>query len=162
MRPNSSNPATEAQPTEAKPQGAPIYSRAAFVVGGLLLSAIAWLVRSNPPPLAYERYATKQLATHLKTETCRQAYQIATGVPPALAAWGCRWLVDAGQPGLEFAVRQTTERRNYVLFSLYHTQVGPQTTWPNYRQTTLAIGNSFIPLQGGWHLGDRPLKTDQH
>ena len=142
-------------------QRIPVGPRFAIVFGSAFAGALAWLAGTNPSPAAYERHATEQLATHLKTETCQQAYQVTAGVPPALAAWGCRWLVDVGQPGLELAIRQTTERRNYGLFSLYRTQVGPQTTWPNYRQTTLAVSNCFIPLQGGWFLGDRPLNADR-
>ncbi len=131
--------------------------RTALVGGGLLAATAGWLIGTNPKSPDYERHMTDRLAVHLKSETCRQAYQVAAGVPPAIATWGCRWLVDLGQPGLQLALRQTTVRHNYGLFSLYRTQIGPQTTWPNYRQTTLGVSGYFIRLRGGWYLGDRPI-----
>ena len=127
------------------------------IVGGGSLAIAVVLAGTNPQPAAYERYAAAELAAYLKTDACQRAYQIAGGVPGLLGEVGCRWAVEIGRPGLQAAVRWTTERRNYGLFSLYHTQVGPEQIWPSYRRTTLAIGNRFIFLRGGWYLGDRLL-----
>lgn len=127
------------------------------LVGGGSLAIATVLAGTNPRPNSYESYAASELATYLKSDTCQQAYRIAGGVHGLLAEVGCRWAVEIGQPGLVTAVGWTTERHNYLLFSVYQTQVGPGQTWPNYRRKTLAIGNRFIFLRGGWYLGDRQL-----
>lgn len=131
--------------------------RALAIVGGGSVAIATVLASTNPRPSDYENYAAGELATYLKSDACQQAYQIAGGVHGRLAEVGCRWAVEIGQPGLATAVGWTTERRNYLLFSVYQTQVGPEQTWPNYRRKTLAIGNRFFPVRGGWYLGDRQL-----
>ncbi|HEY9299314.1 MAG TPA: DUF4359 domain-containing protein [Phormidium sp.] len=117
------------------------------IVTGLLVS----LAVSNPSQSEYEEYATKELTEYLQQNVCPQAPKI----------WGkslkreCKRLVNSNQSEIKDLISQSTERYNFVLFSIYKTELSitkvspflPSSLLPSYHFGTLGIGQKFYIYQ---------------
>jgi hypothetical protein len=117
------------------------------IVTGLLVS----LAISNPSQSEYEEYATKQLTEYLQKNVCPQAPKI----------WGqslkreCKRLVNSNQSEIKQIISQGTERYNFVVFSIYQTELSitqvspflPSGLLPSYHFGTLAVGHQFYIYQ---------------
>jgi hypothetical protein len=117
------------------------------IVTGILVS----LAVSNPSQSEYEDYATVQLTEYLQKNVCPQAPKI----------WGkslkreCKRLVDSNQSEIKDLISQTTERYNFILFSIYKTELSitkvspflPSDLLPSYHFGTLAFGQKFYIYQ---------------
>ncbi|OAB61639.1 hypothetical protein AY599_19660 [Leptolyngbya valderiana BDU 20041] len=68
---------------------------------------------TNPGETAYQEYAGDRLSTYLKEEACSQAGPLQNT---------CESVVESSQPELQRLVANNTNRQNFVLFSLYHTE----------------------------------------
>ncbi len=113
-------------------------SSAVVVVVGLGGS----LILTNPSHTVYQKYATEQLSAYLKAETCDKA--------PNFLEGGCKDLIDSLQPQLIDLFARSTERHNFLFFSIYSTTIEPETIspllpggLPTYHFETLGIFNSF-------------------
>lgn len=117
------------------------------IVTGLLVS----LAISNPSQSEYEVYATEQLTEYLQENVCPQAPKI----------WGkslkreCKRLVNSNQSEIKDFISQGTERYNFILFSIYTTELSitqvssflPSSLLPSYHFGTLAVGHKFYIYQ---------------
>lgn len=117
------------------------------MITGILLS----LAISNPSQSEYEEYATDQLTEYLQNNVCPQAPRL----------WGkslkreCKRLVDSNQSEIQDLISQSTERYNFVLFSIYKTELSitkvspffPSNLLPSYHFGTLGIGHKFYIYQ---------------
>jgi hypothetical protein len=113
-------------------------------LGGTALVGLAgWMVLTNPGQETYEEYATEQLTTYLKDEACTQ-------VPNALENFlqrQCKSLVDTGRPQLEQIIAKTTQRQNFILFSIYRTNLEISPLLPVYHFETLGAFQNFYIYQ---------------
>jgi hypothetical protein len=113
-------------------------------VGGAALVALgASMALTNPGQDTYEQYAVEQLATYLKNEGCTQA-------PPVLGDIlqnQCKSLVDTGRPQLQQIISQTTQRQNFLLFSIYRTNLNIGPFLPVYQFETVGIFQNFYIYQ---------------
>lgn len=108
---------------------------AAAAVGGL---AVAMLV-TNPQQSDYEAYAVQQLTAYLKSEVCTQ-------VPKAFETFvrrNCSRLVDSSRSQMQQIIAHTTRRQNFVLFSIYHTDLLISPLIPAYNFKTVGIFANF-------------------
>jgi hypothetical protein len=113
-------------------------------VGGVVLMGLGGLmVVSNPGSLAYEQYATERLTFYLKDEGCSQLTENLGG----LGQGYCQSLVDTGRPQIQQIVAQQTKRQNYLLFSIYQTELLLPSPAPSYRFETIGIFQSFHVYQ---------------
>ncbi|MFB2891317.1 DUF4359 domain-containing protein [Aerosakkonemataceae cyanobacterium BLCC-F50] len=117
------------------------------IVTGLLVS----LAISNPSQSEYEEYATQELTEYLQKNVCPQAPKI----------WGkslkreCKRLVNSNQSEIKDFISQGTERYNFLLFSIYKTELSitqvspflPSGLLPSYHFGTLAVGHQFYIYQ---------------
>jgi hypothetical protein len=117
------------------------------ILTGLLVS----LAVSNPSQSEYEEFATVQLTAYLQQNVCPQAPKI----------WGkslkreCKRLVDSNQSELKELISQTTERYNFILFSIYKTElsitkISPfllSDLLPSYHFGTLGVWQKFYLYQ---------------
>ncbi|MGA9380712.1 MAG: DUF4359 domain-containing protein [Phormidium sp.] len=117
------------------------------IVTGLLVS----LAISNPSDSEYEEYATGQLTQYLQQNVCPQAPKI----------WGkslkqeCKRLVNSNQSEIKGLISQGTERYNFILFSIYKTELSitqvspffPSDLLPSYHFGTLGVGHKFYIYQ---------------
>lgn len=117
------------------------------IVTGLLMS----LAISNPSQPEYEEYAKEQLSEYLQQNVCSQAPKI----------WGkslkqeCKRLVNSNQSEIKELISQSTERYNFILFSIYKTELSitkvspflPTNLLPSYHFGTLGVGHKFYIYQ---------------
>lgn len=117
------------------------------IVTGLLMS----LAISNPSQSEYEEYAKEQLSEYVEQNVCPQAPKI----------WGkslkqeCKRLVNSNQSEIKDLISQSTERYNFILFSIYKTELSiskvspflPSDLLPSYHFGTLGVGYKFYIYQ---------------
>ncbi len=116
------------------------YSR--FLVSSakvIFFLTIGILIATNPGKAKYEEYASKALKTHLKDNVCQEVTEILTNP--------CTILVDIASPQLGIAIAQKTERKNFLIFSIYQTNLSIPTTLPDYQFGTVAILDYFYTYQ---------------
>jgi Domain of unknown function (DUF4359) len=92
----------------------------AGVTGVLLIGLGAAMAMTNPPQSAFEDFALE----HLRVEGCKQ-------MPFGLAKQ-CPRFVDDNQPQIKRLMTRHTERQDFVLFSLYRTDLSLGSIAPNF------------------------------
>lgn len=97
------------------------------------------MATSNPDQLAYEEYAVQQLSGYLKSDVCTKAPKFLEG----LLQRNCAVLVDSGRPQIRKLVSQSTERQNFLFFSIYSTDLSVNPLVPSYHFETVAAFQNF-------------------
>lgn len=113
-------------------------------VGGVALAGLGGaMALTNPSQEAYEEYAIEQLTTYLKDEACPQAPKVFGD----LLQRQCKTLVDSGRPQIQQIITKTTQRQNFILFSIYRTdlEIGP--VLPVYHFETVGVLQKFYVYQ---------------
>ncbi|MBD2303942.1 DUF4359 domain-containing protein [Chroococcidiopsis sp. FACHB-1243] len=106
------------------------------VLGGLGVV----MALTNPDRSAYEIYAGERLGTYIKDEVCPQA----PNVFGLALQQNCSDLVDSSSPVIQRIVANNTKRQNFLLFSIYTTDLAVGGVIPSYRfQTVGAMQNFF-------------------
>jgi len=103
---------------------------ALVLFGGLLLV-------SNPSQRAYENYASSNLSIYIKNSVCDQ------GEVQDFLASHCKSLVDISRPQLEEFIANKTTRTNFLLFSIYETNLSLFEPLPDYRFHTVGLLQYF-------------------
>ena len=115
----------------------------ALVVLGV---GLAW---TNPGKESYEEYAVEKLSTYLKDEVCTQTpKQLEFLNPdPEFLKRQCQSLVDTGRPQIQQIIEQQTERQNWVIFSIYRTDINISPLLPAYHFETVGVLQQFLTYQ---------------
>ncbi|NJM58040.1 MAG: DUF4359 domain-containing protein [Synechococcales cyanobacterium RU_4_20] len=96
--------------------------------GLLLLGAATGLILTNPGPAAYEAFAVEQARGYLKTDVCPKELPF---IGKSLEAECHRFVEsEAAQPQIQALISRGTERQNFVLFSLYRTELSAESLFP--------------------------------
>jgi hypothetical protein len=109
----------------------------------ILLAVGGMMIVTNPGTRDYERYATVALTSYLKEKVCTKVSQELEGM---LASY-CKSLVDLGNPQLQQLISQQTERQNFLLFSIYRTELSLPAPIPSYGFETLGVWKKFYTYQ---------------
>ncbi len=113
----------------------PLASISLFVLAGL---AVVMAI-TNPESSTYEEYAAEQLTTYLKDDVCNQ-------VPKAfetLVQNSCASLIDSNRSQIQQIIARSTQRQNFILFSIYRTNLSVTSVVPLYRFQTIGIMQNF-------------------
>jgi len=116
---------------------------AAAMGGVALLGLGAAMTLTNPSQDTYEEYAIEKLTAYLKDEACTQA-------PKAFESFlrrQCTVLVDTARPQLQQIISKATERHNFVLFSVYRTDLEISPLLPAYHFETVGVFRKFYIYQ---------------
>ncbi|MBW4684194.1 MAG: DUF4359 domain-containing protein [Komarekiella atlantica HA4396-MV6] len=97
------------------------------------------MAKTNPSQAEYEEYAVQQLAKYLKTDVCKKT----TNLLENLINLNCEKLVDSVNPQMQEILARTTERQNYIIFSIYRTDLKLNSWIPSYRFETVGALNQF-------------------
>jgi hypothetical protein len=117
-------------------------ARLGGVVGGVVLGGIAGiLLTTNPNRQDYEQYASQALTTYLKDNVCARA-QASIEVQALLRGY-CKMLVDTGHLFLEEAIASNTIRNNFLIFSVYQTELLFPSPLPSYHFSTVGFLNKL-------------------
>lgn len=119
-------------------------------MGGITLVVLGTVLGlTNPNQEAYEQYAVEQLSIYLKDEVCKQA-PTKLGflrLDSEIVQRQCRSLVDTGRPQIQGIISETTERQNWLLFSIYRTDLDINSLLPAYEFETLGVFQKFYTYQ---------------
>lgn len=97
------------------------------------------MAATNPSLSAYEAYAVQRLTEYLKSDVCSQ-------VPEAFGDFlqrNCAKIVDSSQEQMRLIVTQATQQQNFILFSIYRTNLSVNPLLPSYQFETLGVFNNF-------------------
>lgn len=97
------------------------------------------LAVTNPNQSAYEQYAVQRLTEYLKVDVCRKAPDALGG----LLKRNCSILVDSTRPQLQQIIAQKTRRQNYILFSIYSTDLSINQLLPAYYFESVGAFQNF-------------------
>lgn len=94
---------------------------------------------TNPSQSDYEEYALGQLTDYLKNNACTEVSQ----------SFGkflyrqCTALVDTGRPRLKRIIADNTYQYNFIIFSIYNTNLSISPLLPGYEFKTVGIFQKF-------------------
>ncbi len=97
------------------------------------------MAKTNPNQLEYEEYAVQRLTKYLKTDVCKKT----TNIIENLIHFNCEKLVDSANPQMQEIIARTTERQNYIIFSIYRTDLKINSWVPSYRFETVGAFEQF-------------------
>ncbi len=98
---------------------------------------------TNPNQATYEEYATEQLTTYLKDEACTQAPKVFSN----FLQRQCKSLLDTGRPQIQLIISKATQRQNFILFSIYRTNLDIGPYLPAYHFETVGAFQNFYVYQ---------------
>jgi Domain of unknown function (DUF4359) len=107
------------------------------LIGTVLAGLGVILLTTNPNRQDYEKYASQTLTTYLKENVCAQA-QASLDVQAFLRGY-CKMLVDTGHPFLQEAIVSATTRKNFLIFSIYQTELSFPSPLPSYHFSTVGF-----------------------
>ena len=112
------------------------------MVVGVVLGGIAGiLLTTNPNRQDYEQYASQRLTSYLKDNVCARA-QASLEVQALLRGY-CKMLVDTGHPFLQEAITTNTSRKNFLIFSVYQTELSFPPPLPSYQFSSVGFLNKL-------------------
>lgn len=97
------------------------------------------MATTNPSQANYEKFAVQQLTEYLKKDVCQK-------VPKAFGNFlqrNCSILVDSSRPQMQQIIAQTTEKQNFLFFSIYRTDLSINPFIPTYHFETVGIFQNF-------------------
>jgi Domain of unknown function (DUF4359) len=110
-------------------------------VGAMVLAAalgvtMAW---TNPGQVEYEEYGVQRLTQYLKQDVCKKTSKFLE----TFIHTKCEEMVDSANPQIKQILSATTERQNFILFSVYRTDLKLSSWIPAYRFETVGAFNNF-------------------
>jgi hypothetical protein len=122
----------------------------AFSVGAVCLAGLGVVMNITNPDLAdYQTYATETLTHYSQIELCPQVKSVAK----SLTGVSCRKLVSAAPRMVGQWILKNTQRQDFVLFSLYTTDLSVSPLLPSYRFETLAVFQDFYTYRNEQYVG---------
>jgi Domain of unknown function (DUF4359) len=111
---------------------------ACFAVAGIATMG-AQMAHTNPSQVEYEEYATKTLSEYLQNNVCTKT----TNVLQNLIKFNCHEVIESAKPQMHLIITQTTERQDFLVFSLYRTELKVNSWLPSYRFETVGAFDQF-------------------
>jgi hypothetical protein len=120
-----------------------VVSIAAAISSVALVGVGVSMALTNPNQATYEEYATEQLTTYLKDEACTQAPKVFSN----FLQRQCKSLLDTGRPQIQLIISKATQRQNFILFSIYRTNLDIGPYLPAYHFETVGAFQNFYVYQ---------------
>jgi hypothetical protein len=118
--------------------------RFVMMLGGLIVASSGILmIITNPSQHDYEVYATDALSFYLKDRVCTQA---STDFGSFVQSY-CKTLVDTGQPQIKTIISTATTQHNFLIFSIYETELALPAPVPSYGFQTIGVMQNFYTYQ---------------
>lgn len=114
------------------------------ILGSLILAGGGLImVIGNPGQQDYETYATETLTRYLKEQVCSPTSNNLGGLIQSY----CKTLVDTGKPQIHQLIATSTTRKNYLIFSIYVTELSLPSPVPTYQFQTIGIMQQFYTYE---------------
>ncbi|AUC62037.1 hypothetical protein AA637_13190 [Cyanobacterium sp. HL-69] len=112
-------------------------STIAIVSGTTLAIFGGILMFTNPNQKQYEEFAEEKLSLYAKENLCQAG---ASGLDQVVKSQVCHMMVEAGKGQIPRVVRETTQKRDYMVLSIYETNLYL------YKFRTIGVFNNFYVL----------------
>jgi hypothetical protein len=99
----------------------------------------AIMAKTNPNQDAYEKYAVQKLTTYLKTDVCKKTPSFLE----KLIKVNCEQMLESATPHIKELITTTTNRQDYIIFSIYRTEIKLDSWIPGYKFETVAALDQF-------------------
>jgi hypothetical protein len=97
------------------------------------------MAKTNPEQVEYEDYAVERLSKYLKNDVCIKTPHLLD----KFVSFNCGQLVDSANPEIRKIITETTERQDYLVFSVYRTDLKLNSWIPGYRFETVGAFDKF-------------------
>jgi Domain of unknown function (DUF4359) len=104
----------------------------------LFLLGVA-MVKTNPSEAAYQQYAVGEMTGYLKSNVCKKTPTILEKIINV----NCNKLLESANPEIRDIIAATTERHDFIIFSIYRTDLKINDWIPGYRFETVGAFDSF-------------------
>ncbi|BAQ65861.1 DUF4359 domain-containing protein [Geminocystis sp. NIES-3709] len=108
-----------------------------LIGGGLFLVFGCLLLFTNPSQKKYELFAAEQLVIYAKENVCQAT---SGNLEEAIKSQVCNLMIDTGKNQIPTLIGKTTQKRNYLLLSIYETNLYL------YNFTTIGLLNQFYVI----------------
>ncbi|MFM7405559.1 MAG: DUF4359 domain-containing protein [Cuspidothrix sp.] len=99
----------------------------------------AILTKTNPSQTEYEKYALDKVTTYLKTDVCNKTPNFLE----KLIQVNCEEVLQSAMPHIKELITTTTNRQDYIIFSIYRTEIKLDSVIPGYKFETVGALNQF-------------------
>jgi hypothetical protein len=111
------------------------------LIGAVALGALGVVMAvTNPSQPAYEEYAAQRLTELLKDEVCTKAPKVFGG---NFLQSNCNELLDSSHFGMQKLIAANTQRKNFIFFSIYTTDLSVSPIIPAYHFETVGTLQNF-------------------
>jgi len=97
------------------------------------------MATTNPSQPAYEEYAVQRLTEYLKKDICTKVPKLVEN----LLHRDCSVLVDSNRSKIQKTVSTSTQRQNFLFFSIYRTNLAINPFIPFYHFETVGVFQKF-------------------
>ncbi|BAZ70064.1 hypothetical protein NIES4106_48500 [Fischerella sp. NIES-4106] len=87
------------------------------------------MTQTNPNQVEYEDYAAQRLTEYLNTNVCKKTPKFLENV----IKFNCRQVVNSAQPQIREIIAESTERQDFIVFSIYRTDLNVNSLIPALR-----------------------------
>ncbi len=117
-----------------------IVSIVAYAGAAALAALGVAMASTNPSRIEYEEYATQRLSGYLKEQGCSKTPNILEN----LIKFNCAKLIDSASPQIKQVINASTKKQDYLLFSVYSTDLQINSLIPSYKFETVAALDNFF------------------
>ncbi len=117
-----------------------IVSIAAYAGAAALIAVGVAMAVTNPSRAEYEEYATQRLSQYLKEQGCSKTPKLLDN----LIKFNCTKLIDSASPQIKQVVKASTEKQDFLLFSVYRTNLQINSLIPSYKFETVGAFDNFF------------------
>jgi hypothetical protein len=97
------------------------------------------MANTNPSQARYEEYAVERLTEYLKSSVCKKT----TNLLENLIQMNCDKLVDVANPRIREVISIRTQKQDFILFSVYRTDLKLNNWIPSYKFETVGALDNF-------------------
>ncbi|ADI65112.1 DUF4359 domain-containing protein [Trichormus azollae] len=97
------------------------------------------MAQRNPQQAEYEEYAVQKLTTYLKTDLCKKTPHFLQN----LIQFNCEQLMESVNPEMRDVIATKTKRQNYIVFSIYTTDLKIDNLIRGYKFETVGAFDNF-------------------
>ncbi|NJO75396.1 MAG: DUF4359 domain-containing protein [Leptolyngbyaceae cyanobacterium RM1_406_9] len=111
----------------------------ASIVGLVLVGVGAVMALTNPEQSAYDDYATAELTQYLEENACSKAPSFLGNVLQTQ----CVELLQDNQDEIKELISESTQRQNFLILSVYKTNLSVSSLLPAYEFETIGVFRDF-------------------
>ena len=109
-------------------------------VGAAALAGLGLaMAMTNPSQRNYEEFAVQQLTEYLKKDVCTKAPKVFDN----FLQRNCSVMVDSSRPKMQQIIAETTQKQNFIFFSVYRTDLFINPVIPSYHFETIGAFQNF-------------------